>query len=63
MDCQICSEKFNKTTRFPIKCTCDQTCCRGCIKKYIETKREHMHCMFCKQNWTREFITDNFEKK
>lgn len=62
-ECQICSEKMNKTTRFPIRCQCDETCCRACVKKYITSKQnEEIHCMFCKNPWSRLFLTENIDK-
>lgn len=62
MDCQICCEKYNKTTKKQITCICEKHCCRGCMKKYIETKTEDIHCMFCKVKWNRDFLRDNFDK-
>ena len=39
MDCSICCEKFNKSTRFKIECkTCPDIniqACRDCCKKYL----------------------------
>lgn len=61
--CSICTEKYNKTNHFPVKCICDFTCCRSCIKQYIETKMEDIHCMSCRVKWTREFLYNHFEKK
>lgn len=62
MECPICCEKYNKTTRKQIACICEKHCCRGCMKKYIETKTEDVHCMFCKVKWNRDFLHDNFDK-
>ena len=62
MNCNICAEKFNKTSRLCIKCICNFECCRGCIKRYMLDKKEDAHCMECKVVWNREFITNNFEK-
>jgi len=33
-----------------------------CAKRYIETKTEDAHCMFCKVKWNRKFLHNNFEK-
>ena len=62
MECPICCEKYNKTTRKQITCICEKECCRGCMKKYIESKAEDLHCMFCKVKWNRDFLYANFDK-
>jgi len=62
VECQICNEKYNKRYRYKVECSCGESCCRDCIKKYITTKKEKLHCMFCKINWNQEFIYNNFEK-
>ena len=61
--CSICAEPYNKTFRHKVTCICEQSCCRDCVKKYINSKSENLHCLFCKTNWNREFVTKNFEKK
>ena len=30
--CNICAEKFNKSSRALVKCNCDFECCRSCFK-------------------------------
>lgn len=62
MECSICGEKYNRSNRKIIICLCEKECCRSCAKKYIETKTEDVHCMFCKVKWNRDFIYNNFEK-
>ena len=61
-ECNVCVEKFNKTTRSIIKCKCEYECCRGCAKTYLLGSTEGAHCMNCKVQWERKFLTDNFEK-
>jgi len=61
-ECPICSEKYNKTSRKKIICLCEKECCRTCVKRYIETKTEDVHCMYCKIKWNRDFVHKNFEK-
>lgn len=60
--CNICAEKFNKTNRCKVTCTCDFECCRTCIKTYILDKTEDAHCMSCKVVWDRKFMSKSFEK-
>jgi len=65
-DCNICTEKYNKTKRSKIICSCGFESCRTCVKEYITNKmKDHLeeaHCMSCKIPWTRKFMYDNFEK-
>ena len=64
MSCNICVEKFNKTTREKIKCEyCDFEACISCHKKYILTI-SNPKCMDseCNRPWTRKFISNVFPK-
>ena len=61
--CSICTEKYNKSNRLSIACICDNTCCRTCAKRYIESKFDEAHCLFCKNRWNRDFLIQHFEKK
>jgi hypothetical protein len=61
-ECNVCAEKYNKTKRAQVTCRCDYSACRSCIKTYLLNKIENAHCMNCKVEWDRQFMTDNFEK-
>jgi Hom_end-associated Hint/LAGLIDADG-like domain len=61
-ECNVCAEKFNKTSRCKVTCRCDYNACRACIKTYLLSKSEDAHCMSCKVGWDRKFMADNFEK-
>jgi len=61
-ECNVCAEKYNKTKRAQVTCRCDYSACRSCIKTYLLHKIENAHCMNCKVEWDRKFMTDNFEK-
>ena len=64
MSCDICVEKFNKTTREGIKCEyCEFEACRDCCKKYI-LNNTTPKCMdtTCNRPWTRKFISQSFPK-
>ena len=62
MSCEVCDEKFNKSTRKPIKCECAYEACATCHKRYILDKSyQKPHCMSCKKEWTPEFQA-NFPK-
>lgn len=65
-NCNICIEKYNKTKKAKIICSCEFESCRSCAKEYIidriKNNLEEAHCMSCKIQWTRKFLYDNFEK-
>ncbi len=55
-ECDICCEKFNKSTHFPVNCPqCSHIYCRKCIKEYFLTI-EFPQCMNCKKPWSYEYI-------
>lgn len=66
MDCLVCCEKFNKSTRLPIKCkTCEDDqdlYCQSCAKKYILDLNSDPACMICKVEWDQDFLNTNFPK-
>lgn len=63
MDCGICCEKFNKSTRKPIECQyCNNILCTQCVITYYTSNIEEMHCMNCKNVWLDDFIQDNLTK-
>ena len=56
-DCQICCEKFNKSTRLLVKCNyCEFETCRTCFQKYILESVLDPHCMNCRKVFLREFL-------
>ena len=60
MDCQICCEKLNKSTRLAVKCNyCEFTNCRSCFQRYLLDSHIDAHCMNCKKIFTRDFLADN----
>jgi hypothetical protein len=63
-NCNICTEKFNKSTRNKIKCEyCDFEACNTCCRKWILSESAP-RCMnnSCSRTWTRKFISANFPK-
>ena len=59
MSCNICVEKYNKSTHLEIKCNfCEFSNCRACFQKYL-LETTDTYCMNCKKIFTRDFITDN----
>ena len=64
LNCNICTEKFNRSTRNEIKCEyCDFTSCRTCFETYL-LSQSTPHCMKpqseCGKIWTRKFLANNF---
>lgn len=66
MECSICCESFNRSTRRYIKCkTCESEevkVCMSCAKVYILDKSKEPSCMVCGIEWDDEFMSDNFTK-
>jgi hypothetical protein len=61
--CDICTEKYNKTSRKPVSCPgCKKVCCIDCVKAYILSTPHDPHCMFqdCKIQWTFSFMSETF---
>lgn len=66
MECSICCEKFNKSTRLKVECKgCDEeSACRTCCQTYIlNSVHQEPCCMFCKTPWEREFMNEFLTKK
>lgn len=61
-DCSVCYEKLNKSTCKKIVCQCEYIACRECVKIYLLGQTADAHCMSCKVQWSRKFLSDNFEK-
>lgn len=56
-DCSICCEPYNKVKRVKVTCpTCDVSCCRACIQRYMLDTQGDPHCMSCRTAWNREFV-------
>ena len=63
-NCDICTEKFNRSTRIKVKCEyCEFIACRTCFETYL-LSQSTPHCMCSKEQcgkvWTRKFISNNF---
>ena len=57
MDCTICCEKINKTTRKPIECSfCAYVSCLSCTKTYLLQTIHQPHCMNCRKEWTWDIL-------
>lgn len=57
--CDICVEKFNKSTHLQIKCNyCEFVNCRSCFQKYL-LETQDPYCMSCKKIFTRDFVSQS----
>jgi hypothetical protein len=67
MDCEICCEKFNKSSNLRVECKgCqeDHFACRKCCQNFIlTTAQQDPCCMFCRTPWEREFMNEYLTKK
>lgn len=67
MDCIVCYEKTNKSTRFPSTCpSCSTTLCRECIQVYLlqdENRDPICPNTECKKPWTQTFLYDTLTAK
>lgn len=64
MSCDVCTEKFNKSTRAKVTCPwCPFNQCVTCAEKYILGHSSDPHCMNCTKGWSRETLHDNFSLK
>lgn len=56
VECSVCVEKFNKTTRACVRCQfCSFEVCRGCYQKYCLDQKNTV-CMNCKRVHTLSFF-------
>jgi hypothetical protein len=61
MDCSICCEKMNKTTRKSISCRyCEKTACMACTRTYLLNTHNIPHCMHCRKEWPKNFLSRTF---
>ena len=60
-ECNICCEKFNKSTHLSISCeqsgTCEFKACKACIKTYLNGITADPNCMQCNKVWSDKFIS------
>lgn len=55
--CAICCESYTAVVRRPAACPfCDHTCCLDCVKTYILSIPDDVHCMACKRPWSHDFV-------
>lgn len=63
MDCEICTEKLNKSSRKPLACIkCQYIACATCWKTYLTGSLDDPHCMSCDYTWGYEEVVNMFDK-
>ena len=62
MECSICVECFNLSTRKKICCPhCELEACSVCCRKHVlSLNTTEATCMGCSKHWNRKFLCDNF---
>ena len=58
--CSICCEKFNKSKRRRIACSCGYEQCSICAETYLTGIIDDAHCMNCRRAWDMDFLQKNF---
>lgn len=64
MECEICIEKYNRTSRLKVSCPyCEYNACRKCCETWIlnETTPRCINTV-CGKEWTRQFVVSTFSK-
>ena len=57
MECSVCTDSINKTTRKPVECLhCGYMACQSCVKRFLLENTVVPKCMSCKAEWNMEFI-------
>lgn len=62
-DCNICTEKIDNHIRKEVVCAhCHFSACNKCCRKYLCDSLNNAHCMSCKKEWNREFMSKYLTK-
>lgn len=63
--CNICTEKYNRSSHILVKCYCGFDCCRKCFKEYILSINDDPCCMApnCDKKYDRIFLSNNLDNK
>lgn len=55
MSCPICISNFNKAAFTEVKCACEYSACKTCVRTYLLNTTKEPHCMNCRVKWSPEF--------
>ena len=64
-ECQICCERFNKSTKAPITCEysdCGYVVCKSCVRTYLTTTSADPCCMRCNKQFSMVFMYKNLNR-
>lgn len=64
-ECQVCCEKFNKSTCAPITCEfgdCGYVACKNCVRTYLTTTNADPCCMKCNKTFSMAFMYENLNR-
>ena len=56
MSCPVCVINYNKTNYAEIKCMCDYSACKTCVRTYLLNTTQEPHCMKCRNKWSYDYI-------
>ena len=63
MNCDICTEKFNKSSNTRVNCnSCDKSACKSCIRTFLLSSSKDAECMYCKSPHDNLFLAANLNK-
>jgi hypothetical protein len=65
IQCQICCDNFNSSTRATVTCPnadCNFECCKTCVRTYLLGSIKDPHCMHCNHGWDQQFLVENLNK-
>jgi len=65
MSCEVCCEKYNKSTHNKVRCEssgCGYEACKVCVRTYLLGTTNDPHCMNCKNQWSPQFLVNNLNK-
>lgn len=61
MNCNVCTERYNRTSRRKVVCSsCEYECCALCLEKYLEVSRNQPQCMQCHRPWNHQYVNETF---
>lgn len=62
MACNVCCDKYNKSTKSEVVCRfddCKYAACKECVRTYLTNTTAEPHCMKCRKKWDLEFLKAN----
>jgi len=65
MSCDICCDKFNKSSHLKVICPffeCSFETCKQCVRTYILNTTNEPHCMNCKNLYDKDYLVKNLNK-